>query len=299
MTQHGPSSASSESVALSDEPLPGRHVGVGSVRFWVTQHGSGPPLLFLHGLPTTSFLWRNIQRLLAAEFSTFAPDLVGCGRTEAPAGTSLRLEEQSELIPGLLDALEIRSAVVIAHDVGGAVAQYLAARHPDRVRALVLMDVAAHARYWPVRLVKLLRTPLLGDLLKVTPRPLQKMLLRSRLRKGLAQRQRLKPAIFHEYADRLLRPEGPAEFLSFVRGFDPPGLEKVVVSLRDTHLPRLILWADDDAYQPLRAGQEFFDSMSSGKFVHIADAGHFLQEDQPQRVAQEIRTFLRALPPEY
>ena len=269
------------------------------MRFWVTRHGEGTPLFFLHGLPTSGYLWRNIQRILGNEFATIAVDLLGCGRTEAPPTSSLRLEDQAELLIGLMDALALEQVVIVAHDIGGAVAQYLTARYPERVRALILMDVVAFARHWPVRLVKFLRMPLFGSLVKLTPRPILRMILKNRMRRGLVHRDRLRPAVLAEYVRRILLPEGPAEFLKFIRGFDPASLERSLEASRDLHLPRLILWADEDAYQPLRAGQRLFDLVASGKFVHIAEAGHFLQEDQPERVALEMRTYLRALPPAY
>ena len=284
---------------LGDAPVAGDHVPVGEVRFWVAQHGTGAPLLFLHGLPTSSYLWRNVQRLLGGEFATYAVDLLGCGRTEAPESVSLRLEDQADLLPGLLDALDLEQVVLVAHDIGGAVAQYFAARHPQRVRALILMDVVTFPRHWPVALVRFLRLPLLGASLRLAPRPILRLILKSRLRKGLVHRQRLNPTVFAEYARRLLAPDGTAEFLRLIRGFDPASLERSIYATKDAHLPRLILWADEDVYQPLPAGQKLFDLVTSGKFVHISDAGHFLPEDQPERVAQEMRTYLRALPPSH
>lgn len=292
-------SPNAKAQALSEDPLAGRHVSVGDVDFWVTELGSGEPVLFLHGLPTTSFLWRNIQRLMAAEYRTFAVDLVGMGKTKASAQQSLRLQDQAALVAQLLDALGLEQATIVAHDVGGAVAQYLVAAHPNRVRALVLLNTVAFARYWPVRLVKLMRIPLLGNSMLLLPKIVLRMLIKSRMRKGLFFRDRLRPAVFAEYVGRPLTDDGPRELLRLARGFDPIGLEKVIRSTHDSNVPRLILWGENDPYQPIKEGQELFDLVTAAKFVRLSKAGHFVPEDQPERVAEEILRYLRTLPPPY
>lgn len=280
-----------------NEKPTGAFVTINDCRIWRVRGGEKEPaILFLHGLPTNSHIWRNIQGPLSRDYLTLAPDLPGLGRTGFAEGQSLRLQDQADLVTALLDREGIRQTVVVAHDVGGAVALFLTACHPERVRALVLMDVVAHADSWPVFSVRLLRLPLLGDLIKVMPEGILRFMIRRAFRRGLRYKERLTAEVFQSYVNGLLTPQGRLNLLKFIRSMEPAALEKTLPEIGRFRIPRLILWADNDSYLPLKSGQRLFDIFPSGKFVHIANAGHFLQEDQPERIVEEIRKFMVGLP---
>src|SRR5262245_41978330 len=96
--------------------------------------GAGPGALFLHGFPLNSFQWRGPIASLSAFRRCIAPDFMGLGFTEVAADQSLLPDDQARMIGAVLDALGIEAVDVIANDSGGAVAQLLAARRPERIR---------------------------------------------------------------------------------------------------------------------------------------------------------------------
>ena len=102
-------------------PLPGGDHLVGDVRLHVVHHGAGPglPLLLLHGLPTTSYLWRDVQRDLEHGHRTYAPDLVGLGCSERPADGRYDFGAQAALLLALADDLGLERFAVVGHDIGG------------------------------------------------------------------------------------------------------------------------------------------------------------------------------------
>jgi pimeloyl-ACP methyl ester carboxylesterase len=102
--------------------------------------GAGPAALFLHGFPLSSFQWRGAIDRLAAHRRCIAPDFLGLGFTEVAPSQSVHADAQVEMLVALLDQLSIASVDVAANDSGGAVAQLLAVRHPDRVRTLLLTN---------------------------------------------------------------------------------------------------------------------------------------------------------------
>src|ERR1700712_5027599 len=119
-------------------PLPGREIvvgadptGSGAVRLHVVEHGridAGLPLLLLHGIPATSYLWRDVARDLERDRLCLMPDLIGCGESERPAGRrAYRLEEQAAVLLRMLDQLGVERFAVLGNDLGGAVAVHLAA----------------------------------------------------------------------------------------------------------------------------------------------------------------------------
>lgn len=273
------------------EPLPGEHENIIGASVWRVIAGDGPPLLLLHGIPTSSYLWRNVQRALAARYRTIAPDLIGLGKSSAAPDGNVRLEHQAEMLLAMLDVHGIERVTLVAHDIGGAVAHHFIAMHPDRVRALIVMNIAAFAASWPVPLVRAMRAPLLGDLGTLVP---STPLLRRELRRGLHHSDRMTSDVFEAYAAPLAGLAGRRRFLRFIRGMDAASAERALHGYVDLDIPRLILWGESDLYQPIEWGRRLHELWKGSTFVPIAEAGHFLQEDQPARIAAEIEAFLGA-----
>jgi haloalkane dehalogenase len=102
--------------------------------------GRGDAALFLHGFPLSSFQWRGAVERLRGHRRCVAPDFLALGRTEVAAGQSVAPEAQARMLLALLDVLSIESVDVVANDSGGAVAQLLMVRHPERVRTVLLTN---------------------------------------------------------------------------------------------------------------------------------------------------------------
>lgn len=111
-----------------------------SGRIAYVERGRGSAALFLHGFPLNGFQWRGAIEQLASHRRCIAPDFLGLGYTEAAPGQSVAPEAQVDMLVALLDALQIENADVVANDSGGQAAQILLARHPTRVRTLLLTN---------------------------------------------------------------------------------------------------------------------------------------------------------------
>lgn len=273
----------------SIEPLPGDYVELPSAQVWAVVEGAGTAVVFLHGIPTSSYLWRNVQHALSPSYRTIAPDLIGLGKTICPPGGSVRLEDQAEMLRQLLDHLGVDRAVIVAHDIGGAVAHHFVAANPERVAAIAVMNVVAFSDSWPVPIVKALRTPVLGDVATLIP---SKPLLARELRRGVHHKDRMTGPLLDAYYAPVAGREGRRRFLRFARGMDADSAERSLLAYRDLDIPRLVLWAENDVFQPIRLGRRLCGLWSGTSLVPIADAGHFLQEDQPGRIAEELSRFL-------
>lgn len=109
-------------------------------RIAYVEHGSGDPALFLHGYPLNGFQWRGAVERLAPYRRCVLPDFLGLGYTEPAPGGRFTPEAQVAMLIALLDKLGIGPVDVVANDSGGQAAQILVARHPDRVRSLLLTN---------------------------------------------------------------------------------------------------------------------------------------------------------------
>ncbi|CAM4367209.1 alpha/beta hydrolase [Novosphingobium lubricantis] len=115
------------------------NVSIDGATIHVARCGQGPVLLLLHGWPEFWLTWEPLMRRLADRFTVVAPDLRGFGDSDKPLGRFGAAEHAGDMI-GLLNALSIEKAGVVAHDVGGAVAQELARKAPERISGLFLFN---------------------------------------------------------------------------------------------------------------------------------------------------------------
>jgi pimeloyl-ACP methyl ester carboxylesterase len=283
-----------------EHPLPGTDQVVDGVRVHVVRHGAGPglPLLLLHGFPTSSYLWRDVQRDLEHQHVTYAPDLLGLGASERPAAARYDLASQAALMLALLGSLGLDRVGIVAHDIGAGVAVHLAALAPERVAALVLVNPPLHADAWPVPDVSSLGVPLLGPGQLLALRaggPAGRRYLTWKLSRGL-QGPALTPRKLDHYVGPLLTTEGAAGVVRLVRALDPKAVESALQLIRLEPPATLVLWGEGDPYHSTAYGRRVASDIVGSTFVPVPDAGHFLPEDRPERVAEEVAAFVAELP---
>jgi pimeloyl-ACP methyl ester carboxylesterase len=272
----------------------------GEIAHLTTGPANAPPVLFVHGIPTSGYLWRHVLRFLQGDFRCIAPDLMGLGDTEVdPRRTPFDMEAQAEMLAELMTVLGHERFAVVCHDQGGAAAQIMAVRFPQRLTALVLTDCVAYGN-WPVpavaRLQALSRVPLLPELairsglleLLETRTPL------SAFRRGVFDAERLSDESIREY----LRPlrsgrDGRARFRAFLLAGNPRYTEKVAPALRDLDVPTQILWAADDRYISPSWGKKLYEEIPGAEsFELVPFCGHFWPEERPAEFASHMSRFL-------
>jgi pimeloyl-ACP methyl ester carboxylesterase len=111
--------------------------------------GEGPPVLFVHGVVMSSYLWRNVIEAMQGERRCIALDLPAHGRTRVSPAQDLSVRAQAEVLEGFCEALGLESIDLVANDTGGAIAQIFTVRHHDRVRTLTLTNCDCHDQLPP------------------------------------------------------------------------------------------------------------------------------------------------------
>ena len=259
-----------------------RSVSAGGVSFELDDTGSGDPVLFLHGFPTTRLLWRDVvPHLTAAGFRALAPDLVGYGGSRAAPGTPVDMASQAAWLLELLDGLGIDKAFVVAHDIGSAAAQILLARAPERVRALVVTD-GVYAGEWAMEAVAPIR-----DWAPAEAGRLYRLLVR-RVRSSGGQARAPE-----ERVREMLAPyegEGGARLIHAARCLDPRQVESILGELRSRRVPALVVWGDQDVYLPIDTVVRPLADLLGAKLV-VLPGGHFLPLDAPAELAEELLQF--------
>ena len=136
----------------------------GSIAY--VESGAGAEVLFLHGFPLSSFQWRGAFEYLDIFYRCIAPDFMGLGATRVAPGKDLGAANQARMIVAFLDARRIERVHVVANDSGGAVAQLLAAHHPERIRSLLLTNCDTERQSPPRAMLPVIRLSKQGQYAK-------------------------------------------------------------------------------------------------------------------------------------
>ena len=276
-------------------------VRIGGARVAYHDDGTGTPVLLLHGCPFASFIWRAVIRELAPTHRCVAPDLLGLGDTETPPDADWSLRAQAAAMLGLLDALGIERAHVVGHDHGGAVAQVLAAEHPQRVDRLILANAEAYDN-WPSAeerpFVRITQTPLVGDVVLWlwSRRPL----LRATLARAKAVHD--PRALSSEFVDEMIRANLSTHYRRaktkrfLAEQFEPRNNRitvEVLDGLRCFDHPTLLIWAENDAHFGPEWGERLRQDIPGvARLELLPSTGHLLMEERRDEFTKLVLDFL-------
>ncbi|MCO4771419.1 MAG: alpha/beta hydrolase [Deltaproteobacteria bacterium] len=271
------------------------HFGRISVHLRVT--GTGPPLLLVHGLMTSSYSWRYVLDLLGAHYTLYVPDLPGAGASDKPPVTYGPVET-ADFIGELMQTLGIVGCPVVGNSMGGYLCMLLALRDPSLMSRLVNI----HSPGFPELRLHALRialsVPGLGAGLAwfVRRSPLtwvhRNVHYRDESLKSLEEAK--------VYGVPLATRDGSQAFVSILRDTMAPGpmgafqrqLKARVASGEDFPVPLLLLWARQDPMVPPSFGPRFQGRIPSAALQWVEAASHFAHVDQPEATAAAILAFL-------
>lgn len=264
----------------------------------IEECGSGETtLLMVHGIPTNARLWRHVQEQLKDRYRTLAMDMVGYGQSDMPLDDfEHTLTNQAEAIKGVIDALGLKGKVVlVGHDHGGGACQIFASKYCDYISRLVLMDCVAFDD-WPV-----LEVEAFNGLVGADDATLQMALGQAAaafpglLRTGSYEKTAFTDRNVKEnYLSFWGRGPGLHGFKSMVKVCTQPSNEETMgVDHSKITCPTLVCWASNDAWMPVAVGRRLKQVIAGPtRFQLIERAGHYVQEDRPEAVAEYIDDFL-------
>jgi len=284
--------------ALVDQghyPFTPHHLEVEGGRMHYVDEGSGPTVVLVHGTPTWSFLYRRLITDLSTSYRVVAPDNLGFGLSDKPADWGYTPADHARNLRTLLDHLGLREYVLVVHDFGGPIGLSCAIDDPDRVRGIVLFNswmwsLSGTKAETMSRLMATAFGRFLYTRLNLSPRML--------IPAAFGDRKKLTREVHQHY----IRPfRTPAErmgawTLARELGASGPWYDELWERReRITRKPALLLWGmKDPAFGP-EALDRWRGQMERARIVELPEAGHFVQEEEPERAAAEMRAFLGAL----
>jgi len=260
----------------------------------VERHGSGRPVVLLHGLLVDHRLWRKVVPALGDGIEAIAPTLpLGAHPEPAPAGADLSPPGLARLIAELLDALDLRDVLLVGNDTGGALAQLVAAHHPERLGGLVLTNCDAYERFLPPLFRPLqLAARVPGGTEAIVAALQIPAARRLPIALGKLTKRPIERAVTDAWAAPSRRSAGVRRDLRAVlRGVDSRHLLDAVPRLRAFERPVTLAWAREDRMVfPPSVAERLAADFPDARIEWIEDSLTFVPEDQPGRLAAILRT---------
>src|SRR5262245_28139486 len=287
------------SAVSAHDPYPRRRIAVLDSEMAFVDTGGGAPVVFLHGNPTSSDLWRNVIPHVASRARCLAPDLIGMGDSgKSPAGR-YRFVDHARYLDAWLDALGLTRAVtLVVHDWGSALGFHWARRHPERVAGLVYMEAIVRPVTWAEwpeaarKIFQTMRSPA-GEEVVLAKNVFVERILPASVMRGLDE------AAMAVYRRPYLEPgESRRPTLTWPREIPIDGEPADVVAIVDAYsqwlagspLPKLFINAEPGSILT-GAQRETCRAWPNQREVTVTGT-HFIQEDSPDEIGTAIADFL-------
>lgn len=249
-------------------------------------YGQVDPVICLHGIPTWGYLWHRLLPKLSRSHRVLIPDLLGFGYSDKRDCFDRSIARQTEWLVLWMDLMKIDRAHLIAHDLGGGIAQRIATLHPSRVKSLTLLNSVGYDS-WPIEWMLQLGHPEMDRILSA--QALRKVLLQG-LKAGFSTRPsaELLESLIVPYTTEV----GKLSLIRAAAALNTNLTQEIAHRLPQIRVPTLILWGEDDRFQPIRYGRRLARDIAGAQLIPIRDASHFVMLDQPEAVIREILAFL-------
>jgi haloalkane dehalogenase len=276
---------------LPDYPWQSRYREVDGLRLAHLDEGEGDPVVFFHGEPTWSFLWRKvIPPVRDAGYRCIAPDYAGFGRSDKPTDVGwYTYDRHVELMAALLEELDLRGATAVVHDWGGPIGLRLAVEHPDRISRIVIMETGPFTGHQKMSDA----WHSFRDFVERTEDVPVGFLVRGGCKNDPGDE--VVAAYEAPYPDPASKAGARAFPLILPTTPESVGAaegKRVADALREDDRPALVLWADSDPVLPFSFGERVSRELNLPEPRAISGASHFLQEDAGPEIGRIIAEWL-------
>ncbi|SIS18145.1 alpha/beta fold hydrolase [Natronorubrum thiooxidans] len=241
------------------------------------------PLVFLHGIPTWSYLWRGVAPAFEADRRVIAPDFVGYGNSAMHDGFDRSIRAQERVLEELVTQLEVDQIDLVAHDIGGGVALRYAAHNPDAVETLVLSNSIAYDS-WPIQFIVDLGLP--GTINDMSVEDVDEQLTQ------MFQSTLIDPddEFVEAMVSRFRSDEGRIS------------LSRNAIATNTSHTTELdysaitaetsFIWGENDGFQPIEFAEQLNDDLENTAGITRLDANHWVPEDRSTAFVEALSNVL-------
>jgi len=283
-------------------PFDSRFIEVEGSRIHYIEEGKGDPILFLHGNPTSSYLWRNIIPHVSPVARCIAMDLIGMGKSDKP-DIEFRFDDHAKYVDGFISAMGLENITLVIHDWGSALGIQYARRHEGNVKGLAFME--AILRPFPPldpstemgRTFIAFRTPDLGWDMIVNQNVFVEKILPGMVVRGLTEEE------MDHYRAPFLDPESRRPVWRWpneipIEG-EPADVAVIVKAnngwVTGTSIPKLLFYGHPGAILNENMVKWCMEHMRNLKTVDIGPGLHYIKEDNPHLIGEELQKWYTGL----
>jgi haloalkane dehalogenase len=282
------------------DPHPRRRARVLDSEISYVDVGAGRPIVFLHGNPTSSYLWRNIIPYASKLGRCLAPDLVGMGRSGKSPAEAYRFVDQARYLDAWFETLQLTGDVIlVVHDWGSALGFHRAARYPQQIMAVAYLEAIATPRRWTdfgqaAAIFQTLRSQKGERLIFEQNFFVETIVPQAVIRRLSDEEMAAYRAPFAEPSARLPTLVWPRQIP--IEG-EPPDVTAIVENygafLANSTIPKLLILGDPGAIITGRT-REYSRTWPNQSEITVKGR-HFLQEDSPHEIGRALAEFVRAV----
>lgn len=274
-----------------------QNVLVNNHRIAAGTHGNGEPIVLLHGTPSSSLIWRNVApHLIKAGFKIHVFDLLGFGLSERPHATDVdtSMSGQVPILEKMLAHWGLDRFHLVAHDIGGGIAQRFGVFKLERLRSLTMIDVVSFDTYPSKRTKQQMEEGL--EALMRAPDASHRAHFRDWLLSAVHDKRRFEEGPLETYLSYISGPIGqPSLFEHQVRHYDPVHTLEVAGRLNGLgNIPVQLIWGANDEWQVTEWGRKLHGAIPGSALTILENCGHFSPEDQPEKIAELVSHFIQS-----
>ena len=256
-------------------------------------HGTGNPIILLHGLGGNLYTWRHLIKPFESHWRLILFDLKGAGKSPKPEDNNYSMFDQGELIYRFIIQKNLRNVTLVGHSFGGGVALVVALKlekyDPQRLSGLILMDTVAYPQKLP-GVIRMLRMPVIGVLgLYLIP---DRTKVRNMLESIYFDDSKITPADVEAYAAPLSLPGAKFALRQTAKQIIPENMAEIIGMYPRIMVPTLIIWGREDSIIPLANGMRLHNDIKNSQLVIINRCGHDPPEERPEKVIEIMQKFL-------
>jgi len=286
----------SETNISPDFPFESKFIEINGSKMHYIEEGSGDPILFIHGNPTSSYLWRNVIPHLTQSGRCIAIDLIGMGKSDKP-DLDYTFLTHYDYVNKFIEKLGLKNITLVIHDWGSGLGFHYASKHPDNIKAIAFMEAVYKPMEWneipaDVRIpFRLMRAPITGFFLVSIANLFVKKMIPDMIKRKLTK----------EEFDTYKAPYPTIKSRKPIRvwpqmvpiGGAPKHMHDLVLDyqawLKKTNIPKLCLSFDPGGIIKADGAAWIKENFPNITMVHLGEGLHFVQEDHPHAIGEAIK----------
>lgn len=277
---------------LSSSTVVDQWVEIEGMRLHYLSAGSGETILFIHGWPTSAYLYRQQIAALAQSMRVVALDLPGFGKSDKPLHAPYTFDFYDRILTAFAEHLGMDQVTLVGHDIGGPIGVFWAERHQSMLKRLVLLNTLIYPEISLATRIFVAATfvPVLRDLI-ISPAGIKAM-----MRLGVNHKERLTQAVLAAYQEPFREHNAREVLLKTLQQLGPDGFKEIASNLSGLTMPVALIYGEDDRILPdiAKTMRRLKQDLPHAQLAALPGCGHFLQEDEPEKLAALLHDFISA-----